>query len=245
MSSSTWWGLEVWESWSLWGALAPVGYRATGAPGDEGGDEAPPCSDGGIAENGFRQGVVVWMVGAGAGEFKCGCDTLVLGRAEFRPQVQGALRTGQGDQGRDGEGSFAGGSSGHLEVTRVPTLLLSVPLWVRGDAELGLQVGSTSPTGFLEKNRDVLSTDILTLVYSSKNKFLREIFKLESAETKLGHGTIIRAKAGSQLFKVGSHGCPARAFWVSQPLGPRGSDVHAQRPITWGLSCLSRGQKGV
>ncbi|XP_032209871.1 unconventional myosin-VIIb isoform X2 [Mustela erminea] len=55
--------------------------------------------------------------------------------------------------------------------------------------------------GFLEKNRDVLSTDILTLVYSSKNKFLREIFKLESAETKLGHGTIIQAKAGSQLFK--------------------------------------------
>ncbi|XP_027444505.1 unconventional myosin-VIIb isoform X2 [Zalophus californianus] len=55
--------------------------------------------------------------------------------------------------------------------------------------------------GFLEKNRDVLSTDILTLVYSSKNKFLREIFKLESAGTKLGHGTIIRAKAGSQLFK--------------------------------------------
>ncbi|XP_040475245.1 unconventional myosin-VIIb isoform X2 [Ursus maritimus] len=55
--------------------------------------------------------------------------------------------------------------------------------------------------GFLEKNRDVLSTDILTLVYSSKNKFLREIFKLESAGTKLGHGTIIRAKAGSQHFK--------------------------------------------
>lgn len=61
------------------------------------------------------------------------CDTLVLGRAEFRPQVQGALLTGQGDQGRDGEGSFGGGSSGHLEVTGVPTLLLSVPLWVRGD----------------------------------------------------------------------------------------------------------------
>ncbi|XP_012505369.1 PREDICTED: unconventional myosin-VIIb [Propithecus coquereli] len=55
--------------------------------------------------------------------------------------------------------------------------------------------------GFLEKNRDVLSTDILTLVYSSKNKFLREIFNLELAETKLGHGTIRQAKAGSQLFK--------------------------------------------
>ncbi|XP_012931915.1 unconventional myosin-VIIb isoform X2 [Heterocephalus glaber] len=55
--------------------------------------------------------------------------------------------------------------------------------------------------GFLEKNRDVLSTDILTLVHSSKNKFLRQIFNLESAETKLGHGTIRQAKTGSQLFK--------------------------------------------
>uniref|UniRef100_A0A8C2VAX4 Unconventional myosin-VIIb n=1 Tax=Chinchilla lanigera TaxID=34839 RepID=A0A8C2VAX4_CHILA len=55
--------------------------------------------------------------------------------------------------------------------------------------------------GFLEKNRDVLSTDILTLIHSSKNKFLRQIFNLESAETKLGRGTIRQAKTGSQLFK--------------------------------------------
>ncbi|XP_029790630.1 unconventional myosin-VIIb [Suricata suricatta] len=55
--------------------------------------------------------------------------------------------------------------------------------------------------GFLEKNRDVLSTDILSLVYSSENTFLKEIFKLESAETKRGHGTIISAKSGSRLFK--------------------------------------------
>ncbi|XP_023565487.1 unconventional myosin-VIIb [Octodon degus] len=55
--------------------------------------------------------------------------------------------------------------------------------------------------GFLEKNRDVLSADILTLVHSSKNKFLRQIFNLESAETKLGHGTIRQAKAGNQIFK--------------------------------------------
>ncbi|XP_046319632.1 unconventional myosin-VIIb [Marmota monax] len=55
--------------------------------------------------------------------------------------------------------------------------------------------------GFLEKNRDMLSADILTLVYSSKNKFLREIFHLESAETKLGHGTIRQAKTRNQFFK--------------------------------------------
>ncbi|KAM7104181.1 unconventional myosin-VIIb isoform 2-T2 [Molossus nigricans] len=60
--------------------------------------------------------------------------------------------------------------------------------------------------GFLEKNRDVLSTDILTLVHSSQNKFLRGIFLLESADIKLGHGTILRGKAGSQLFKSADTG---------------------------------------
>ncbi|XP_036093884.1 unconventional myosin-VIIb isoform X3 [Rousettus aegyptiacus] len=60
--------------------------------------------------------------------------------------------------------------------------------------------------GFLEKNRDVLSTDILILVHSSQNKFLKEIFKLESADTKLGHGTILRGKAGSQFFKSADSG---------------------------------------
>lgn len=49
----------------------------------------------------------------------------------------------------------------------------------------------------------MLSTDILILVQSSKNKFLREIFNLDSPQTKLGHGTIKQVKAGSQLFKVG------------------------------------------
>lgn len=55
--------------------------------------------------------------------------------------------------------------------------------------------------GFLEKNRDVLSTDILILIHSSKNKFLKEIFNVDSSQTKLGHGTICQVKAGSQLFK--------------------------------------------
>lgn len=79
-------------------------------------------------------------------------------------------------------------------------------------AELSWRAGSASPTGFLEKNRDMLSTDILTLVYSSKNKFLKEIFKLESAGTKLGQSTIIQASAGSQLFKVGSRGWPCQCL---------------------------------
>lgn len=61
------------------------------------------------------------------------------------------------------------------------------------------------PTGFLEKNRDVLSTDILILIHSSKNKFLKEIFNLDLPQTKLGHGTICQAKSktGGQIFKVG------------------------------------------
>ncbi|XP_054579020.1 unconventional myosin-VIIb isoform X2 [Eptesicus fuscus] len=55
--------------------------------------------------------------------------------------------------------------------------------------------------GFLEKNRDVLSADILTLVHSSRNKFLRELFKLESADIKLGRGTIRLGQARSQVLK--------------------------------------------
>lgn len=49
----------------------------------------------------------------------------------------------------------------------------------------------------------MLSTDILILIHSSKNKFLKEIFNLDSPQTKLGHGTICQAKGGSQIFKVG------------------------------------------
>uniref|UniRef100_A0A8C2RZE7 Myosin VIIB n=1 Tax=Capra hircus TaxID=9925 RepID=A0A8C2RZE7_CAPHI len=55
--------------------------------------------------------------------------------------------------------------------------------------------------GFLEKNRDVLNRDVLALVHSSQNKFLREIFGLESKESRRGPGTIVRVKAGSQQFK--------------------------------------------
>lgn len=73
-----------------------------------------------------------------------------------------------------------------------------------GDGSTGLKAVPAVPTGFLEKNRDVLSTDILILIHSSKNKFLKEIFNLESPQAKLGHGTIRQMKAGSQsAFKVG------------------------------------------
>lgn len=53
------------------------------------------------------------------------------------------------------------------------------------------------PAGFLEKNRDTLYGDIIQLVHSSKNKFIKQIFqadvamvtgtfvhKLESSESK-------------------------------------------------------------
>ncbi|XP_029141653.1 unconventional myosin-VIIb [Protobothrops mucrosquamatus] len=46
--------------------------------------------------------------------------------------------------------------------------------------------------GFLEKNRDMLSSDIMQLVYSSKNKFLKEIFQVDTSMHVLpfGRGTI-------------------------------------------------------
>ena len=87
-------------------------------------------------------------------------------------------------------------------------------------------------TGFLEKNRDVLSTDILTLIHSSQNKFLKEIFKLEAAEIKLGHGTIQR-KTRSQFFKVGPM---VVSFSATLSLGPLRLHMSVQRkPIAWDL----------
>ncbi|XP_039203056.1 unconventional myosin-VIIb isoform X1 [Crotalus tigris] len=46
--------------------------------------------------------------------------------------------------------------------------------------------------GFLEKNRDMLSSDIMQLVYSSKNKFLKEVFQVDTSMHVLpfGRGTI-------------------------------------------------------
>uniref|UniRef100_A0A663M3P0 Myosin VIIB n=1 Tax=Athene cunicularia TaxID=194338 RepID=A0A663M3P0_ATHCN len=43
---------------------------------------------------------------------------------------------------------------------------------------------------FLEKNRDTLSANVMQVVHSSKNKFLREIFQVETTPPSLGRGTI-------------------------------------------------------
>ncbi|XP_044291458.1 unconventional myosin-VIIb [Varanus komodoensis] len=46
--------------------------------------------------------------------------------------------------------------------------------------------------GFLEKNRDMLSSDIMQLVHSSKNKFLRQLFQVDTATNVVpfGRGSI-------------------------------------------------------
>ncbi|XP_060098667.1 unconventional myosin-VIIb [Heteronotia binoei] len=46
--------------------------------------------------------------------------------------------------------------------------------------------------GFLEKNRDMLSSDVMQLVHSSRNKFLRQIFQVDAAANvaSFGRGSI-------------------------------------------------------
>ncbi|XP_069473976.1 unconventional myosin-VIIb [Ambystoma mexicanum] len=44
--------------------------------------------------------------------------------------------------------------------------------------------------GFLEKNRDLLSSDLLLLIHSSANRFLKEIFQVHSSPASLGPGSI-------------------------------------------------------
>ena len=87
----------------------------------------------------------------------------------------------------------------------------------------------------------MLNRDILALVHSSQNKFLREIFGLESKESRRGPGSLIRVKAGSQQFKVGSGG-PALP-------GP-GGQTGLERPrcqgygseiLNWGAEVVKRG----
>ncbi|XP_029883331.1 unconventional myosin-VIIb isoform X2 [Aquila chrysaetos chrysaetos] len=53
---------------------------------------------------------------------------------------------------------------------------------------------------FLEKNRDTLSANVMQVVHSSKNKFLREIFQVETTPSSLGRGTI-RHLGADQAYK--------------------------------------------
>uniref|UniRef100_A0A803TJP1 Myosin VIIB n=1 Tax=Anolis carolinensis TaxID=28377 RepID=A0A803TJP1_ANOCA len=56
--------------------------------------------------------------------------------------------------------------------------------------------------GFLEKNRDMLSSDIMQLVHSSKNKFLRQIFQVDTTMNLMpfGRGSV-RHLGGSDTTK--------------------------------------------
>ncbi|XP_015726490.1 unconventional myosin-VIIb isoform X3 [Coturnix japonica] len=53
---------------------------------------------------------------------------------------------------------------------------------------------------FLEKNRDTLSANVMQVVHSSKNKFLKEIFQVETTPISLGRGTI-RHLGNDQAYK--------------------------------------------
>ncbi|GAB0193427.1 unconventional myosin-VIIb [Grus japonensis] len=53
---------------------------------------------------------------------------------------------------------------------------------------------------FLEKNRDTLSANVMQVVHSSKNKFLKEIFQVETTLPSLGRGTI-RHLGADQAYK--------------------------------------------
>ncbi|XP_021250654.1 unconventional myosin-VIIb [Numida meleagris] len=53
---------------------------------------------------------------------------------------------------------------------------------------------------FLEKNRDTLSANVMQVVHSSKNKFLRQIFQVETTPTSMGRGTI-RHLGSDQAYK--------------------------------------------
>lgn len=78
------------------------------------------------------------------------------------------------------------------------------------------------PIDFLEKNRDTLSANVMQVVHSSKNKFLKDIFQVETTPSTLGRGTI-RHLGADQAYKVGllAQSCrnksfllPSLRFWL-------------------------------
>ncbi|KAM6970400.1 unconventional myosin-VIIa [Aplochiton taeniatus] len=70
------------------------------------------------------------------------------------------------------------------------------------DTQFGIQhfagVVHYEARGFLEKNRDSLHTDIIQLVHSSKNKFIKQIFQ---ADVAMGAETMKRSPTLSSQFK--------------------------------------------
>lgn len=52
--------------------------------------------------------------------------------------------------------------------------------------------------GFLEKNRDTLHGDIIQLVHSSRNKFVKQIFQADVAMVRLLDAPLSRGGPGSQ-----------------------------------------------
>lgn len=73
--------------------------------------------------------------------------------------------------------------------------------------------------GFLEKNRDTLHGDIIQLVHSSRNKFIKQIFQADVAMVMSGQGFHRAGKAPrsqavarlllDQQFQLSSSGCRA------------------------------------
>ncbi|XP_075425742.1 unconventional myosin-VIIb isoform X2 [Ascaphus truei] len=53
--------------------------------------------------------------------------------------------------------------------------------------------------GFLDKNRDLLSTDLLLLIHSSTSKFLKQVFQVEKSPTSSTRGTIRHAGPNHSL----------------------------------------------
>lgn len=53
--------------------------------------------------------------------------------------------------------------------------------------------------GFLEKNRDTLHGDIIQLVHSSRNKFIKQIFQADVAMVRLLDVSVGRRGLGSQV----------------------------------------------
>ncbi|XP_042316884.1 unconventional myosin-VIIb [Sceloporus undulatus] len=78
--------------------------------------------------------------------------------------------------------------------------------------------------GFLEKNRDMLSSDIMQLVHSSKNKFLRQIFQVDTTMNLMSFGRGNIRHLGVESLKSLSR-CGFVQSRTSPPAFGQGSDT--------------------